>query len=247
MMPTRAGPTEGAMATALALRHVPFEDLGLLGPLLKQRGFDIVYWDVPAAGFDGLDPAAADLMIVLGGPIGVYEQEYYPFLTDEIRTIERRLAVDAPTLGICLGAQLMAAALGARVAPMGVREIGWYPLTLTEAGRRGCLAPVDGALTHVLHWHGDTFDIPSDATLLASSDICPNQAFSWGKAALALQFHAEAAGHALESWFVGHAAEIAATPGVTVTKLREDTARWSATMTRQGRLFFGDWLSQVGL
>jgi GMP synthase (glutamine-hydrolysing) len=235
------------MATALALRHVPFEDLGLLGPLLKERGFDIVYWDVPVAGVDGLDPAAPDLMVVLGGPIGVYEQETYPFLADGIRVIERRLAVDAPTLGICLGAQLMAAALGTRVAPMEVKEIGWYPLTLTDAGRRSCLAPVDGTLTHVLHWHGDTFDIPVGATHLASSDICPHQAFSWRGKALALQFHAEAVGQALESWFVGHAAEIAATPGVTVAKLREDTARWSATMTRQGRHFFSDWLSQVGL
>jgi GMP synthase (glutamine-hydrolysing) len=235
------------MATALALRHVPFEDLGLLGPLLKERGFDIVYRDVPVAGVEQLGPVAPDLMVVLGGPIGIYEQESYPFLTDEIRAIERRLAAEAPTLGICLGAQLMAAALGARVAPMGTKEIGWHPLTLSDAGRRSSLAPIDGALTHVLHWHGDTFDIPAGATHLASSDICPNQAFSWRGKALALQFHAEATGRALESWFVGHAAEIAATPGVTVAKLREDTARWSATMTRQGRHFFSDWLTQVGL
>ncbi|MGE0650751.1 MAG: glutamine amidotransferase [Alphaproteobacteria bacterium] len=235
------------MATALALRHVPFEDLGLLGPLLKERGFDIVCRDVPVAGIQQLDPVAPDLMVVLGGPIGVYEQDSYPFLSEEIRAIERRLAADAPTLGICLGAQLMAVALGARVAPMGAKEIGWRPVTLTDMGRKSCLAPIDRALTHVLHWHGDAFDIPAGATHLASSDICPNQAFSWHEKALALQFHAEAAGRALESWFVGHAAEIAATPGVSVTKLREDTARWSATMTRQGRHFFNDWLTQVGL
>jgi GMP synthase (glutamine-hydrolysing) len=235
------------MATALALRHVPFEDLGLLGPLLQERGFEIIYQDVPVAGVQQLNPLASDLMVVLGGPIGVYEQESYPFLCDEIRAIERRLAADAPTLGICLGAQLMAAALGARVAPMGRKEIGWFPLSLTEAGRKSCLAPVDGDLTHVLHWHGDTFDIPAGATRLASSDICPNQAFSWRGKALALQFHAEAAGRGLESWFVGHAAEIAATPGVSAMKLRVDTARWSATMTRQGRHLFSDWLTQVGL
>ena len=233
------------MAKVLALRHVPFEDLGLLGPLLAGRGHDIAYLDTPVQDLAGTDPAAADLLVVLGGPIGAYETDTYPFLAGEIAVIERRLAAGRPVLGICLGAQLMAAALGARVAPMGVKEIGWAPITLTPKGKAGPLSHLDG--TAVLHWHGDAFDIPAGATRLAASALCPNQAFAWGAAALALQFHAEASGKALESWFVGHAGEIAATPGITVAGLRAETARWSAQVIRQGRAFFTQWLDEVGL
>ena len=102
---------------------------------------------------------APDLLIVLGGPIGVYETETYPFIADEIAAIAARLAADKPMLGICLGAQMMAAALGARVAPGPVKEIGWAPLHLTAAGEKSVLAPL-GA-TPVLHWHGDNCELPA--------------------------------------------------------------------------------------
>src|ERR1700719_1784110 len=117
--------------TCLAVRHVAFEDLGLLGPLLAARGYDIRYHDAGIARFDAETLVAPDLVIVLGGPIGVYERDSYPFIADEIAAIAARLAANKPTLGICLGAQMMAAALGARVAPGPVKEIGWAPLTLT--------------------------------------------------------------------------------------------------------------------
>jgi GMP synthase (glutamine-hydrolysing) len=231
--------------TTLALRHVPFEDLGTLAPLLARRGHAVDYVEVPTTALPRIDPLAPDLLVVLGGPIGVYETDAYPFLETEVDLIAARLRSGRATLGICLGSQLMARALGARVYPAGVKEIGWSPLELTPEGRASCLRHLDGVA--VLHWHGDTFELPEGAVRLGSTPVCRNQAFSWGKAALALQFHAEAAGVALEGWFVGHAAEIAATAGIGVQQLRADTARCSAAVTASGSACFADWLTVQGL
>jgi GMP synthase (glutamine-hydrolysing) len=233
------------MPTTLALRHVPFEDLGLLAPLLASRRHDVRYVEVPVTSLDGLDPLEPDLLVVLGGPIGVYQADIYPFLGPETDFIARRLEAGRSVLGICLGSQLVARALGARVYPAGVKEIGWAAIELTPEGRASSLHHL--ARTAVLHWHGDTFDLPGGAVRLASTPACENQAFAWGKRALALQFHAEAAGTALESWFVGHTAEIAATPGISVPQLRADTARWAAAITEHGTAFFADWLGTLGL
>ena len=233
------------MPQTFALRHVPFEDLGLLEPLLGERGHGIRYVEVPTADLGALDESAPDLLVVLGGPIGVYEEADYPFLRAELALIERRLAANRPTLGICLGAQLIARALGARVYPSGVKEIGWAPLELRAAGRESCLRLLHD--TAVLHWHGDTFDLPEGATLLASTPACPHQAFSRGPATLALQFHVEAAGAALESWFVGHTAEIAAAADVNVAKLRADTARWTPVLTPRAVRCLGEWLDANAL
>ena len=128
--------------TCLAVRHVAFEDLGLLGPLVASRGYGVRYHDAGVQPFDPETLLAPDLLIVLGGPIGVYEQDTYPFIADEIAAIAARLAAGKPMLGICLGAQMMAAALGARVAPGPVKEVGWAPVTLSSAGRKSALAPL---------------------------------------------------------------------------------------------------------
>ncbi len=169
--------------TALAIRHVAFEDLGSFAPVLRQRGFILGYRE---AGLDDLkarDIRDADLVIVLGGPIGVYETAAYPFLKDEIKLIEQRLKSGRPVLGICLGAQLIARALGARVYKGKRKELAWGPIALTEEGRASALAALD-ARTSVLHWHGDTFDLPRGATLLASNRNYANQAFAFEQRAL---------------------------------------------------------------
>ncbi|MGE0746128.1 MAG: glutamine amidotransferase [Rhodospirillales bacterium] len=229
--------------TALAIRHVAFEDLGLLADLLAARDIAARYVEAGIDDLAAIDALAPDLMVVLGGPIGVYDSADYPWIADTLRLLERRLAKDRPTLGICLGAQMMAAALGARVYPMGVKEIGWSPLSLTDAGRASDLAPLDRAA--VLHWHGDTFDMPAGAVHLAATPVCAHQAFSYGARALALQFHAEATGRGLERWFIGHACEIGAADGVTVAGLRADTARDAAACEAAGRAAIGRWLDRV--
>lgn len=194
------------MQTIYAIQHLAFEDLGHFEDQLYARGIRVRYVE---AGVDDLTKALTHqgLTIILGGPIGVYETKDYPFLTEEIELLKTRLAHNLPTLGICLGAQLIAHALGANVYAGPVKEIGWSTLTLSDALNN----PLQ-ALEHtkVLHWHGDTFELPSNAELLASSELYPHQAFRVGSNILALQFHPEVASDSLEKWLIGHTAELRA-------------------------------------
>ena len=234
------------MNNAVVIRHVPFEDLGTLGEVLAEQGWDVRYLE---AGLDGLDQRLAqdaDLLVILGGPIGVYEEDAYPFIATELAILEQRLRADRPTLGICLGSQLMARALGARVYPGGNgKEIGWAPIRLTEAGSASPLALLGPQHTHVLHWHGDTFELPEGAQLLAGSERYPHQAFSYGARSLALQFHPEVTRSGMERWFIGHCHEIAHTPGLSVPQLREDTRQFGERLEIQGWRFFETWLKQL--
>lgn len=233
------------MKYATVIRHVPFEDLGSLSEALSQHDYAVTYLEAGLDRFAALDPLTPELVIVLGGPIGAYDLQDYPFLVNEICLLERRLEADLPTLGICLGAQLMARALGARVYPGSHKEIGWSPIELSEAGRHSPLIHLAAEHTAVLHWHGDTFDLPAGATHLASTLICENQAFSWGKCGFALQFHPEITARGLERWWIGHACEIGATPDVSVAKLRQDTARYSEGLEVQAAKFWQAWLEKL--
>jgi len=211
------------MRNALVIQHVAFEDPGTLVPVLRAAGFHI---ETLYAGVDDLgaiDAVAPDFLIVLGGPVGVYDTEEYPWLLDEISLLSKRLAAQRPTLGICLGAQLIAAATGARVKPgMHGKEIGWSRLfPVPGAQHLHLLHALFGDSLRVLHWHGDTFDLPTGAVHLASSDQYAHQAFVIGNYALALQFHAEVRLAALESWYIGHAAELAQAH-ISVSQLRVD-------------------------
>jgi GMP synthase (glutamine-hydrolysing) len=227
--------------TLLAIRHVAFEDLGGFEAPLREAGYAIRYADMGVDDVAGF--GAPDLLVVLGGPIGVYEGEAYPFLAGEIDYIAARLKAGGPTLGICLGAQLMARALGAKVYPGRAKEIGWKTLRLTPEGE-GLLAPLKGL--PVLHWHGDTFDMPAGAVNLASTDVCDHQAFFYGSHALAFQFHPEAQEHGFERWLIGHTGEIAATKGVSVKALRAETERYAAVAAKAGGEVLRRWLAGVG-
>jgi GMP synthase (glutamine-hydrolysing) len=226
----------------LAVRHVAFEDLGLLGPLVAARGYGVRYHDAGVQSFDAETLLAPDLMIVLGGPIGVYERDAYPFIVDEIAAVRARLEANKPMLGICLGAQMMAAALGARVAPGPVKEIGWAPLTLTSAGQKSVLAPLGP--TPVLHWHGDNCELPAGCAHLASTQNCPVQAFMRTPSQLALQFHLETEAARFESWLVGHTVELGKA-GIDPRELRAQTRALGEGPREVGCKVLAAWLDKV--
>lgn len=230
--------------SAVALRHVAFEDLGLLAPIMDRHGWDVSFCEAAVDDLAHRSIKNADLVIVLGGPIGVYETDAYPFLTDEIALLEYRLSRELPTLGICLGSQLMAKALGSHVFKGPIKEIGWGPVALTEQGASSCLDALQDDDAAVLHWHGDSFDLPSGASRLASNQNYDNQAFAYGHNALALQFHLEADPRQLEEWYVGHAVELAVA-GISVTDLRAQTLRHSHSLGLRAERVFGHWLRQI--
>lgn len=230
--------------SAVALRHVAFEDLGLLSSVLDREGWDVAFCDAAIDDVSHRSIEDTDLLIVLGGPIGVYETDAYPFLTREIALLERRLARGRPTLGICLGGQLMAQALGARVYPGGIKEIGWGRVDITSEGLASCLGPLAHDAARVLHWHGDTFDLPAGAQRLAFNAQYENQAFSYGRHALALQFHLEADPRQLEEWYVGHAVELAIA-GIPIADLRAATAEVANVLPSQADRIFTRWIREI--
>ena len=233
---------ENATKTALAIRHVPQEGLGLFAQPLADAGVEIRYHDAWTSP-DPAESAAADaaLLVVLGGPMGVADIATYPFLRHEIDVLKRRIAANRPTLGVCLGAQLIAAATGARVYAGDRFELGFEPVTLSDAGRVSCLAPLADA-PRVLHWHGDTFDLPSGATRLASSAAYREQAFSLGPRTLALQFHPEVDTAMLETWIDAGADELARA-GVDARDLREACNDVAAALAPNARAILRSWLS----
>jgi GMP synthase (glutamine-hydrolysing) len=211
--------------------------------LLAERGYDVRFLE---AGVDPIDASllvAPDLVVVLGGPIGVYEADTYPFIASEIAAVAARLHANRPLLGICLGAQMMAAALGARVAPGPVKEIGWAPLQLTDAGRKSVLAPL--ATVPVLHWHGDNCALPAGCDCLATTAACPVQAFARGPWQLALQFHIEVEPKGFERWLIGHTVELGKA-GIDPRTLRAQAAQYAAATAAIGRRILAHWLDGAG-
>jgi GMP synthase (glutamine-hydrolysing) len=229
----------------LAIRHVYFEDLGSLELVLGDRGQLVRYLDVGRARIDAPNPLDISLMVVLGGPIGAYDDALFPHLNPLLAMLEKRIGAGLPTIGICLGAQLIARALGARVYPAAQKELGWKALTLTDAGRASALRhfEADGQSMPVLHWHGDTFDLPDGASRLAFTDACENQAFAWGDHVLGLQCHPEVLVDRFESWLVAYPGEVAES-GTDIPALRADTARHGPALERAARKMFGEWLDR---
>ncbi len=235
----------GTAFTTHIIQHVGFEHAGVIGAALRARGHALRVFQ---AGVDDLSVVTRenpDLLLVLGGPIGVYETDVYPWLEAEIAVIRERLAAGGKMIGVCLGAQLIARAAGARVYP-GTREIGWASITPTEAGKQSALGELAAADWQVLHWHGDTFDLPPGAALLASTAAVPHQAYTIGHQVLALQFHPEVMPGDIETWLIGHTVELAKA-GIDPRTIRARTAEIGEGVAAAGQRMFSRWLDEVGL
>jgi GMP synthase (glutamine-hydrolysing) len=173
------------------LQHIACETLGTIADALTSKGITAHYLRSFAGEPVPRDMADAAGLIIMGGPMGVYEQDHYPYLRDEMRLIENALRLEKPVLGVCLGSQLLAAALGAEVKKNTAKEIGWHPITLTDTARQDHLwKGIEPTIT-AFHWHGDIFDLPQGAASLASSNLTPCQAYRYGTNAYGLLFHME--------------------------------------------------------
>ena len=188
------------MKRLLVFQHVPHEILGTFNPLLKEAGFRIRYINFGRTPEAEPNVEKYDGLIILGGPMCVDQTDSHPHLLTEIKAIETAISNNMPVLGICLGAQLIATALGARVQRNPVKEIGWYDVTPSDAGTKDPLFSRFKGTEKIFQWHGDTFDIPHGAEHLASSPECPNQAFRYGERTYGLQFHLEVDEPLIQRW-----------------------------------------------
>jgi GMP synthase (glutamine-hydrolysing) len=230
------------MKRVVAIQHVAGEPPGTIGDALAAAGLAV---DVIRVDRGDAIPAelAADGLVVMGGPMGVYEADRYPHLTDELALLRHALARGVPVLGVCLGSQLVAAALGARVAPAPRKEVGWYDVTLEPGARGDALLGPAPARFPALHWHGDVFDLPAGATPLARSELTPLQAFrhqrAWG-----LLFHLEVSPAAVDDFVRENPADLAAA-GVAAADVQAGARQHATAVETLGREIFGRWAALV--
>jgi len=227
----------------LLVQHAESEGPGLLAQALDERRLPVRL--VRADRGESVPRAAegAAAVIILGGPMGVHEEDRFPHLRDEILLASDALRLEVPILGVCLGAQVLAAAAGARVYRGPAQEIGWFPTTLTAAGRADPILGLLPGEAMVFHWHGDTFDPPPGATLLASSRLYEQQAFRLSPRAWGVQFHPEITEAMVDDW-AGRAREdeAAAFGGAEgAARMRDDARRHVPALARRvaalGRAF----------
>lgn len=212
----------------LVFQHVAFEILGTLNPLFKSYGFRIRY--VNFGRYPDAEPSLDGYqgLVVLGGPMSSTDEKNFPHLATEMRLIGEALEREMPVLGICLGSQLIARALGAQVAPNPTKEIGWYDVSLTDAGKQDPLFSHFRPTEPIFQWHGDRFEIPDGAIHLAHSPSCDHQAFRYGERVYGLQFHLEVDEALIERWLSVpiHLAELAELEGkIDPDQIRSQTSQ----------------------
>ncbi|MBI1978393.1 MAG: glutamine amidotransferase [Candidatus Omnitrophica bacterium] len=214
------------MKRVLVFRHVPHESLGTIEFFLNPRGFQIEFVDLFLKQPIPKTPQEFDFIIAMGGPMNVDEIDRYPFLKEEREFIKQAIGLGKPVLGVCLGAQMIARALDARVYAGPKKEIGWYPLHLSKEATEDPVFQHLEAKPTVFQWHGDTFDLPKGAVPLAASDLYPNQAFRFGTSVYALQFHVEVTAEMIQDWLLKGADELKSIQPPVSGKAIIHDARW---------------------
>lgn len=237
------------MPRLLVFQHVAVEPLGTLDELIRARGHRIRFHN-----FERHPDAEPDLgryrgLIVLGGPMNVEDQHRRPHLKTELEVIERALEQGKPVLGICLGAQLLAHVLGARVRRLDRPELGWYELKISVEGQRDAVLGAAGASLPVFQWHSYTYDLPHGAQHLASTETCEQQAFRFGGNAYGFQFHLEADEEVIERWLglPSFRPELAA-PGLATDErtIRGETPTLVAATRGTAAAVFNNFLDLIG-
>lgn len=229
-----------ALAFVYVLQHHIGETLGTIEDALRTQGIE----PRVITGFTG-EPIPRRMgdavgLVVLGGPMGVSDQDRYPFLRDELHLIADALARDTPILGVCLGGQLLAHALGGTVTRADRPEIGWFPLHLSETAGADLLWMDTPSPCMAFHWHGDTFTLPPGAVMLASSDLTPCQAFRSGASAYGLQCHLEVTTPLIESWLIGFGDELNEA-GANACTIRAQTRQELPRLQHSAGTIFGAW------
>lgn len=239
-------PPSNPARRAAVIQHQPSVHLGNFGPMLERHGYaiDLIDASGPAAEFAaGLDRArTADLVIVLGSTDGVYERDRLDYIDPELQFLRARLGEERPLLGVCFGAQAVAAALGSSVHPGPRVDVGYRTVTPTEAGAQSPVRHFAGV--RAAEWHGDTFDLPETVTLLASSAEYPNEAFGIGEWLLAVQFHPELTERMHEQWLIGDDAYVRGA-GYDPEELRTERQRYSAPMQEASARMLDEYLSRL--
>lgn len=231
------------MSEFLVLQHIECEDLGTIGPAMSGRGIGAKYIRL----FDG-EPVPQDIeryagIIILGGPMNVYEEDEYPYLKDEDMLIKKAIHKGSPVLGICLGGQLIAKATGAFVKKGTKKEIGWYKLNLTQGGKEDkAFGRLPEEIT-VFQWHGDTFDIPQGAKHLAGSELFPNQAYRVSNNIYGLQFHLEVTEKTINKWIAEYQDELAALDYINADQIIKDTSHYIDNLSKYAELFYDKFFS----
>lgn len=217
------------------LQHVPFETLGNIQDWLENKGATICYCRLFAG--DRLPaPDDFDLFIILGGPMSVNDEQY-PWLIDEKACVRALVQSGKPVLGVCLGAQLIAAAMGSRIYQNDTKEIGWFDIELTDANVNPFALPTQ---MRVFHWHGETFDLPAGAQLLACSQVCKNQVFLLGERVAGLQCHLETTLENAKNMVLHCADELSEQDGKYI-----QSADTILSATDKDYLLLKDWMSQI--
>ena len=230
----------------IIIKHIDIEGPGTIGDFLDGNGIPYHIIDI----FNG-EPLPDSLsntsaVIVLGGPMNVYEEDKYPFLKEEDKYLKEVIAEGLPTLGFCLGAQLIAKAKGAKVKKAPQKEIGWFKILLNRNGSSDPLFQEFPGEVDVFQWHGDTFDIPDGAVKLAESELCSNQAYRIGDNIYGLQFHVEVTDELIYQWIDAYRDEVDSLKGIVDTdRIISDTKAKSEDYKVQAKQFCANFFKLI--